>query len=122
MNNKNLYTRDRRAVVRITCQTPLTFKICKEETISKIMEGYTQNISSDGLRCTITEKVPKGCTLWLKLDTDALSMCEEIEKKAVILQHGILGKVIWVEKKESNSYDVGLQFITREEKNHSYET
>ena len=107
---------ERRTVTRITCQTPLVFKICKEETNSKIMEGYTRDISNDGLRCTIPEKVPLGCTLWLQLDRDALIMCEEIEKRAVILQHGILGKVVWVEKKDEINYEVGLQFIIREEK------
>ena len=107
---------DRRAAVRITCQTPLTFKICKDETIAKIMQGYTQDISKDGLRCTIDHDVPVGCILWLNLDTDALTLCEELERKAVILQHGILGKVIWVERTKEDHYDIGLQFLTREEK------
>jgi len=113
---KSTKTAERRAVVRITCKTQLSFKICKEETISKIMQGYTQNISPDGLRCTISENVPVGCTLWLKLDRDALVMCEEIERRTVILQQGILGKVVWIEKTGDGKYDVGLQFITREEK------
>ena len=80
------------------------------------MEGYTRDISKDGVRCTVPEKVPIGCTLWLQLDRDALIMCEEIEKKAVILQHGILGKVVWIEEQEKNQYEVGLQFLIREEK------
>lgn len=80
------------------------------------MEGYTQDISPDGVRCIISDKIPVGCTLWLKLDKDALVMCEEIEKHAVILQQGILGKVVWVEKQRDSKYEVGLQFITREEK------
>ncbi len=107
---------DRRAAIRIAHQTPLTFKVCKEETVSKIMQGYTQNISKDGLCCTITEEVPIGCTLWVRLDVDSLALCEELENKAVILQHGMLGKVVWVEKIKDANYDVGLQFITREEK------
>ena len=107
---------ERRATVRITCQTPLQYKICKEETISKIMEGYTHDVSSDGLRCTIADKIPVGCTLWLRLDKDAIMLCEEIEKRAVILQQGILGKVIWVDKLDQDKYEIGLRFITREEK------
>lgn len=107
---------ERRLSTRIDCQTPLGFKVCKEETISKLMEGYTSNISSDGMRCVISEEVPLGSTLWLKLDADALSLCEEIEHKVVIVQHGVLGKVIWAEKMNDKNYDVGLRFITREEK------
>ncbi len=115
LNNRTEHS-DRRAVIRISCQTPLAYKICKEETISKIMQGYTHDISRDGVRCTFNEKVPIGCTLWLQLDTDALAMCEEIEKNSVILQHGILGKAIWVDKGKDNTYEVGLRFITRQEK------
>lgn len=107
---------ERRSAVRISCQTPLTFKVCKNETISKIMEGYTKNVSHVGIQCTIPQEVPVGCTLWLKLDKDALILCEEIDRQAVILQQGILGKVIWVNKIEDNKFDIGLQFITREEK------
>ena len=80
------------------------------------MEGYTRDISKDGVRCMIPEKIPVGCTLWLQLDRDALMMCEEIEKRAVILQHGILGKVVWVEEQDKNQYEIGLQFLVREEK------
>ncbi|MFA5060293.1 MAG: PilZ domain-containing protein [Candidatus Omnitrophota bacterium] len=116
INDENQNLPERRAAIRISCQTPLAFKVCKEETISKIMEGYAQNISSDGLRCTISQEVPVGCTLWLKLDTDALSLCEELDKNAVILQHGILGKVVWLDKVSDDHYDIGLQFITREER------
>ncbi len=80
------------------------------------MEGYTQDISPDGVRCTIADEVPLGCTLWLKLDKDAIIMCEEIEKRAVILQQGILGKVVWIERQRDKKFEVGLQFLVREEK------
>ncbi len=82
------------------------------------MDGYTKNISKDGLQCTITQEVPIGCTLWLQLDKDTLTLCEEIDKRAVILQHGILGKVVWVSPAADNQFDVGLQFLLREEKPH----
>ena len=118
-NKKNLKAEERRAAVRLTCETPLSFKVCKEETISKIMHGYTQDISSIGLRCTIEKKVPIGCVLWLKLDRGALRMCEEIETRAVILQQGVLGKVVWIEKENNSKFNVGLQFITRKEKQSS---
>ena len=115
--NSKINPPERRAAVRISCETPLTFKVCKDETIDKIMQGYTQNISKDGVRCIIAEKVPIGCIVWLKLDRDALTLCEELERKAVILQHGILGKVVWIESAGEPNYEVGLQFLTREERN-----
>ena len=114
MDMENQRFLERRCEPRIVCQAPLMFKICKEETLSKILEGYAQNISTEGLRCVIPERVPIGCTLWLKLDRDALSLCEEIERKAIILQQGILGKVVWVNEIPEGRFDIGLQFITRE--------
>ena len=119
MNNQNEKIPDKRTTTRITCQTPLVYKVCKEETISKLLEGYTQDISKNGLRCTITERIPTDCILWLKLDIDAINACEEIEKRAVIIQQGVLGKVMWVEEKPNNIFEIGLRFITREERGYS---
>ncbi len=116
MDSYDAHAVDKRTTVRITCQTPLVYKICKEETISALMAGYTQDVSPGGIRCTVTEKIPIGCILWLKLDKDALMSCEEIEKNAVILQQGILGKVVWVNENPDYSQEIGLRFVTREEK------
>ena len=109
-------TTEKRAAIRISCEAPLMFKICKPKTISKIMEGYTKNVSKDGLQCSINEQVPVGSTLWLKLDRDTLVLCEEIDKRAVILQQGILGQVIWIAPVREHQFDIGLQFLIREEK------
>ncbi len=91
------------------------YKVCKKSTISKMMKGYTHNISSAGLMCNLQDRVPKDSILWLQLDPGALNLCEEIERRSVIIQRGVLGKVVW-EKKEDNGYDIGVCFLTREEK------
>jgi len=92
------------------------YKVCKKATISKIMQGYTRNISNSGLLCSLNEKVSKGKILWLRLDLGALELCRDIEKKSVILQQGVLGKVVWQKKLSGSSYDTGIRFLTREEK------
>ncbi len=66
--------------------------------------------------CNIKESVPQDSTLWLKLDTGALKLCSEIEKRCVIIQQGILGKIAWFKKRKDKSVDIGVQFVTREEK------
>jgi len=38
-----------------------------------------------------------------------------MEKRSLIYQNGIIGKVVHVEQKEDNTYNVGINFITREE-------
>jgi hypothetical protein len=107
--------KERRQFIRLPYRTPLKYKICKEETIKKIMYGYTQNISQSGLLCDIKEPVPINSVLWLALDMGALSICSEIEKRSIILQHGILGRVVRTYQKKDGTFDVGIRFLTREE-------
>jgi len=107
---------ERRQFLRLPYKTPLPYKVCKKETISKMLQGYTQNISLAGLMCNIKEKVPLKSTVWLGLDIGTLNICEDLEKRCIIQQKGILGKVVWADKKKNGSYDVGLRFLTREEK------
>lgn len=108
---------DRRQFVRLDCVTPLAYKVCKKTTISKILQGYTSNISNSGVFCNIKEKVNKNDILWISFDRDTLNICQEIEKRSLIYQNGIIGKVVRSETSDTGSYNVGIQFITREEKN-----
>jgi thioredoxin-related protein len=109
--------RERRKFLRFIHTIPLAYKVCRRETVSNLLKGYTSNISQSGLLCKIKEGVKKGDILWLAFERNTLSFCENLEKKVLIYQNGILGKVVWVKHKSKGSYDVGIQFITREEKN-----
>jgi len=106
---------ERREFIRLDYSTPIAYKICKKETISKLLEGYTSNISSSGLLCNVKETVSPEDILWLSFDRGVLSICEEIEKRIFIYQNGIIGKVVRVEEKGFDNFDVGIKFITREE-------
>ena len=89
--------------------------IATKETIGKLLKGYTSNISSAGLLCNVKETVNPEDVLWLSFDRGVLSVCEELERKAFIYQNGIIGKVVRVEAKGYDNYDVGIKFLTREE-------
>ena len=108
---------DRRKFLRLDFKTPLQFKVCKKKTISMLLKGYTSNISQAGLLCNMREKVRRGDLVWLSFDRATLSICEELEKRALIYQNGIIGKVIRIARRAKESFDVGVQFLTREEKN-----
>ena len=108
---------ERRQFVRLDYVKPFAYKICKEETISRLLQGYTANISHSGLFCSIDEKVNKDDILWLAFDKDILDLCTGLEKQTFIYQNGIIGKVVRIESKDNSTFDVGVQFITREEKN-----
>ena len=107
---------ERRQFVRLDYLTPLDYKVCKKETITKLLQGYTSNVSKSGLLCTIKQKVETEDILWLAFDRDTLTICQDIEKSSLVYQNGIIGKVVRVESREDNTYGVGIKFITREEK------
>ena len=114
---KNIYNGlERRQFVRLEHVTSLAYKVCRQETISKLLQGYTSNISQSGLLCNIKEKVNKNDVLWLSFDRSILDVCEAIERRSLIYQHGIIGRVVRIRHNEDGTYNVGIQFITREEK------
>lgn len=108
---------ERREFMRLDYSTPLDYKICKQETLTKLLQGYTSDISQAGLLCNLKDKVNKDDILWLSFDRATLDICEELEKRALIYQNGIIGKVVRIDPKDVGDYDVGIQFVTREEKN-----
>lgn len=110
---------ERREFVRIEYATPLAYKVCRKETVSKLLQGYTSDVSQSGLLCKIGEKVNKDDIIWLSFDRAVLGICEEIEKRVFIYQNGIIGKVARVETLTPGTFDVGVHFIIREEKNNT---
>lgn len=108
---------ERREFARLDYIAPVTYKVCKKKTISKLLDGYTANISQNGLFCNIKGKVNKNDIVWLSFDRATLSICEDLDRRNFIYQNGILGKVIRIEKRKDKTYSVGIQFLTREEKN-----
>jgi hypothetical protein len=109
--------KERREFARLDFVAPILCKVCKKDTLSKILEGYTANISNSGLLCNIRERVKKDDILWLSFDRVTLNICEELEKRAFIYQNGVVGKVVRIVPKRNDTFDVGVHFITRQEKN-----
>jgi len=107
---------DRRLFSRIDFAAPLAYKVCNKDTLSKILQGYTSNISEAGMLCNIREAVNPDDILWLSFDRGTLGMCEELEKRALIYQNGVIGKVVRIQSRGYDNFDVGIKFITREEK------
>jgi len=107
---------EHRKFIRLDYIKPLAYKICKKETVDKLLEGYTANVSEAGLLCNLQDKISPDDILWLRFDRDTLMICQDIEKRSVIYQNGIIGKVVRSELREDGSCEVGVQFITREEK------
>lgn len=107
---------ERREFIRLNYNTPLAYKVCKPETLSKLLEGYTVDLSNSGLLCNIKNRVDVEDIMWLSFDRSVLITCEEIEKSSLIYQNGIVGKVVRINDKDNGTFDIGVKFITRQEK------
>lgn len=110
---------ERREFARLSYSAPLNLKVCKQETIARLLSGYASDISRAGLLFNTKERVSPDDILWLNFDRSTLEFCQELEKNVLIYQNGIIGKVARIEQK-GGTYDIGVRFITREEKNSSY--
>ena len=81
--------------------------------------GNTLNISQNGILFQ-TEEMPPNLSsiVWMNLDLRTVKICQEIEAKALILNNGILGKVVRVEEDadKDNAYDVGVCFLRKDQK------
>jgi c-di-GMP-binding flagellar brake protein YcgR len=120
MSENEYAGQERRRFVRIDYSEPLMYKVCKPETISKLLDGYTQNISQSGILCKLKENIPQDAIIWLSFDMNTLEICREIEKQSVIIQRGLLAKVVRVCQRSDGYFDVGACFVTREEKNQGF--
>jgi c-di-GMP-binding flagellar brake protein YcgR len=107
---------ERRQFIRMGYTVPLAYKVCKQETLSKILEGYTVDISQSGLQCNLKDGVKIDDVMWLSFERSVLRIFQELEKRSLIYQNGVIGKVVRIMDNDNGSYNVGLQFLTREEK------
>ena len=107
---------ERREFMRLDCASPLAYKVCKEETLTMILAGYTVNVSEAGLLCSLKNKVKLADVLWLSFDKSVLYTCERIEKRSLIYQNGVIGRVVRIDDRDNGTFDVGIRFLTREEK------
>jgi len=109
---------DRRKFFRINFSELLEFKALSEKGASP---GITKNISQSGILFETYRKNPPELSslLWLNLDFRVLNICQEIEKHALVVNNGVLGRVVRIEESPKNDqlYDVSLCFLTRDQNN-----
>ena len=104
---------ERREFFRVPYTSSLRYKAYAE----KGSNGTAQNISESGILFQTEQEPPKlSSIVWLNLDIRTLKICQEIESKALIFNNGILGKVVRVEEDSEKSYDVGVCFLRKDQK------
>ena len=124
MTTTQASNQERREFFRLNFKTPVEFisfnpareaaKVVKDKEV----RGLTSNISQSGILFQTETEPPKVSSLvWMTLDLRTLRICQEIEKKALVHNNGILGRVVRVEESplNRNSFDIGICFLTQEE-------
>ena len=113
---------NRREFFRLKFSAPVRFKaynVGHSNRSSSETAGVSQNISQSGILFQTSENPPQlSSILWMDLDLRTVKICQEIEEHALILNNGLLGKVVRVEEGQKN-YDIGVCFLTQEQKDSS---
>jgi hypothetical protein len=113
---------ERREFFRLKYEVPVEFKAYSNAGSAKgpAANGVSQNISQSGILFQIDKEPPKiSSILWMNLDIRTLKICQEIERRAIVLNNGVLGRVVRVEEDAQNNhvYDIGVCFLTQDQKN-----
>ena len=123
-NTVKIESQDRREFFRLTFKSPLKYRsyaagtgeVAAKDADSEA--GTSKNISTSGVLFQ-TQAPPKvSSILWMNLDIRTLKICQEIERRVLIFNNGILGRVVRIEEDpaKGNVYNVGVCFITQDKK------
>lgn len=117
MSTQHLGFHNRREFFRLNFNSPVRFRAFPSDPDAA--EAVTRNISSSGVLFQSPQALPVSSIVWMNVDLRTLRICQEIEERAIIVQEGILGRVVRVEEdgaKDSVGYDVGVRFLTQDER------
>ena len=104
-----------REFLRMDHETTLKFREAKTDKLANRQEILTRNNSACGLLFR-SEAIPPTLSsiIWVEMDPKMLGLCEEIESELLILNNGVLGRVVRIAEGEPGvSYDVGVCFLRK---------
>ena len=117
---------ERREFFRLSYKAPVQFKFYEAQSsnraaqlVEEPLDGNAKNISQKGVLFQTVEHPPQlSSIVWMSMDMRTLKICQEIESKALILNHGVLGKVVRVEEDidKDNTYDIGVCFLRNDQR------
>jgi len=108
---------DKRDFLRVNYETPLNFKVLKEEKLLSKADITSRNVSASGLlfRTATESSIPAlSSIVWIELDQKMMNICAEIERDLLTYKNGIFGRVVRIaEGDPGKSYDVGICFLRK---------
>ncbi|MBD3425922.1 MAG: hypothetical protein GF409_01670 [Candidatus Omnitrophica bacterium] len=110
---------DKREFLRVDYETPLNFKVLKEDKLTAKSDVQSRNISACGLlfRTSTDASIPSlSSIVWIELDPKMMNICAEIENDLVIHNNGVYGRVVRIAEGEpGKSYDIGICFLRKKD-------
>ena len=111
--------KERREFLRYSYNKPLSYQKIPagQDTsfVSSLITAISKNLSAAGiLFVTNIGKLPDiASILALNLDYSTTSVCQEIEKRALIVDNKLIGRGVRIEDNEDGTCDVGVAFVTK---------
>lgn len=110
---------DQREFLRVDYETPLNFKVLRNDKLITRSEVISRNISANGLlfRTSSDTSIPAlSSIVWIELDPKMMNVCTEIENDLIIHNNGVYGRVVRIAEGEpGKSYDIGVCFLRKKD-------
>ena len=112
--------KDRREFFRYKHEKPVHYKLVgpsgDKGASAKFIDAISKNLSVSGVLFTSNYMPEISSVLVLDLDYRTSRICQEIEKRALMLGDKMVGKVVRIEESDKGLYDVGVAFIKKSDK------
>lgn len=109
---------ERREYFRLDYRHPVKFRMLDEERPGSVRLGTTANVSETGVLFSSSVLPKIASILWMDMDLRTLKICKEIEKRAVVYEKGLLGRVVRLEEDPTtDTYNIGVCFVTQDTSN-----
>ena len=113
---------DKRHFLRVDYKKPVHYSMVSspkdDKSMASLFKAVSKNLSASGLLFeTGSEKAPEISSLiMLDLDYKTASICHEIEKRALIKNNKLLGRVTRIEDNGDGTCGVGVAFVTKSDR------
>jgi c-di-GMP-binding flagellar brake protein YcgR len=110
---------DRRNFLRVDYEKPVHYSMVSspkdDKAMTSLFKAVSKNLSASGLLfLTNAEKVPEISSLiMIDLDYKTANICHEIERRALIKNNKLLGRVMRIEDNGDGTCGVGVAFVTK---------
>ncbi|MCX5686009.1 MAG: PilZ domain-containing protein [Candidatus Omnitrophica bacterium] len=117
---ENYAGKEKREFFRYQHEAPVQYKVLNpaggKSLSSKLVDAVSKNLSVSGVLFTSSFLPEISSILVLDLDYRTSRICQEIEKRALMVENRMIGKVVRIEESDNGLYDVGVAFVRKTDK------